>query len=58
MLKAGSVPDKVLQLTLEGPIIPLINKEIISEYCLLTGTIFIWLNNKINDPCNKKTILV
>ncbi len=32
MLKAGSVPDKVLQLALEGPIIPLINEEIVSEY--------------------------
>lgn len=32
MLKAGSVPDKVLQLALEGPIVPLINEGIISEY--------------------------
>ena len=32
MLRSGSVPDEVVQLTLEGPIIPLVNQEILNEY--------------------------
>lgn len=32
MLKAGSLPDEVVQLALDGPIVPLVNEEIIAEY--------------------------
>lgn len=32
MLRSGSVPDEVVQLALEGPIIPLVNQEILNEY--------------------------
>lgn len=32
MLKWNSVPGSVLQLTFDGPIIPVLNKEIASEY--------------------------
>lgn len=31
-LKEGSIPDQVVSLALDGPIIPLVNDEIISEY--------------------------
>ena len=31
-LKEGSIPDQVVSLALNGPIIPLVNDEIISEY--------------------------
>lgn len=32
MLKWNSIPGNVLELTLDGPIIPLLNKEIVKEY--------------------------
>lgn len=32
MLRSGSIPDEVVQLALEGPIIPLVNQEILDEY--------------------------
>ena len=32
MLRAGSIPDEVVQLALEGPIIPLVSEEILAEY--------------------------
>ena len=32
MLRSGSIPDEVVQLALEGPIIPLVNQEILNEY--------------------------
>lgn len=32
LLCPGSIPDQVVDMTLNGPIIPLINKEIIIEY--------------------------
>ncbi len=31
-LKEGSIPDQIVSLALNGPIIPLVNDEIISEY--------------------------
>ncbi|MBQ7276272.1 MAG: putative toxin-antitoxin system toxin component, PIN family [Bacilli bacterium] len=31
-LKEGSIPDRIVSLALNGPIIPLVNDEIISEY--------------------------
>lgn len=32
MLCSRSIPDEVVQLALEGPIIPLVNQEILDEY--------------------------
>lgn len=32
MLRAGSIPDEVVQMALGGPIIPLLNNEIVQEY--------------------------
>lgn len=31
-LKEGSIPDQVVSLALNGPIVPLVNDEIIYEY--------------------------
>ena len=32
MLREGSIPDQVLRLALDGPIVPLLNEEIVAEY--------------------------
>ena len=56
MLKAGSIPDEVVQLALNGPIIPLINEEIIAEYQeVLTRNKFGFSDDRINKMIGEIT---
>ena len=49
-LKEGSIPDQVVSLALNGPIIPLVNDEIISEYTeVLTRNKFGLSESEVKD---------
>ena len=56
MLKAGSLPDEVVQLALDGPIVPLVNEEIIAEYQeVLTRNKFGFSNERIGKMIGEIT---
>ena len=62
MLKWNSVPGNVLQLTFDGPIVPVLNKEILNEYKeVISRPKFSFNNEIINDvidAINGKAIFV
>ena len=50
MHKAGSLPDEVVQMALVGPIVPLVNEEILDEYLdVLTRNKFGFPEEKVNE---------
>ena len=53
-LKEGSIPDQVVSLALDGPIIPLVNDEIIYEYTeVLTRNKFGLIESEVNAFLNE-----
>ena len=40
MLKWNSIPGSILELTLDGPITPVLNREILDEYRSVSSVIF------------------